>query len=170
MRTLLIGSLAACCVVGATLVPASGASAAINLRVPFYASVSGTAQLTSQSTGTFTGSGYAMYLGAVTNHGSVVAFFDEPSATCPNGFASMNTETFTARDGETLSIQSSDVTCPIGDPQTSTQFRGTGHWTVTGGTGRFAKTTGSGSYVGYANFGHNFSFAFSGSIRQTGGE
>jgi hypothetical protein len=144
--------------------PATSGASAAGLPAPFFASVSGVAQLTSPSTGTFTGSGFATYLGYVRETGGVVAHFDQPSSTCANGFASTNTETFTARSGDTLSLESTDVTCPIGDPRTTTQFRGTGHWVVTGGTGRYADVTGSGRYAGYANFGHRFRFVFSGRI------
>ena len=157
-------SIASVVVAAGTLLGAPGASADPGPSIPFMVSVTGSAQLTSQTTGTFAGSGTASHMGAISNGGGVTAFFDQPSDTCPNGFRSVNTETFTAANGATLSIQSADVTCPVG-PQSPGQFRGTGQWRVTGGTGRFSSTTGQGTYSGFADFtGQTFAFRFTGEL------
>lgn len=159
-----IVSIAAIAVAAGAPLGAQGASAEPGHGIPFKVSVTGTAQLTSQTTGTFAGTGTASHMGAITNSGGVTAFFNEPSNTCLNGFQSVNTETFTAADGATLSIQSADVTCPVG-PQDPGQFRGTGQWHVTGGTGRFSGTTGKGTYSGFADFtGQSFAFTFVGEL------
>ena len=56
-------------------------------------------------------------------------------SSCPGGVANINLEKLIAAHGVTLTITSQDGACPTGPRQ----FRGTGHWTVTGGSGRFSK-------------------------------
>jgi hypothetical protein len=101
--------------------------------------------VTGQTTISFDGSGVATYMGHVTNLGAVV--FTGPGSSCPGGIANVNTEVLTDNHGDTLTISSLDVGCPIGP----NQFRGTGRWTVTGGTGRYDGATGKGSAVGQAD-------------------
>jgi hypothetical protein len=140
---------------------AQGASAT-DPALPFSVNVSGSAVLTSPVAGTFSGSGIATHMGAITNVGTVEAHPEVPRDGCPNGFRSINRETFTAPNGDTLSLQSEDTACPVGPPG---QFHGSGIWTVTGGTGRFAGATGGGPYHGDADFAaETFAFTFTGTI------
>jgi len=114
--------------------------------VPFKASYSGSAAMTSQTTVSFNGSGSATHMGRVTNVGTIS--LTGPDPTCDNGIANTNTENLTDELGDTLTIVSQDVSCPTGPGV----FRGTGRWTVSGGTGRFAGATGEGSAGGGADF------------------
>jgi hypothetical protein len=132
--------------VGAVGIRAIPASAAGTHQVPFSASYSGTAILTSPTSATFSGTGIATYLGASTNEAySVVTGLD---SSCPGGLANDHHETLTAANGDTLSLISYDVGCPMGP----SQFHGIGHWVVTGGTGRFSGATGQGSFDGHSDF------------------
>jgi hypothetical protein len=131
------------------------------LGIPFQARVAGTATLTGATTGTFSGTGLATLMGSISNLGGVLAAPDQPSDSCPNGFHSVNTETFTAADGATLSVRSDDVTCPVGPGR----YQGIGHWTVIAGAGRFAGASGQGSYQGLADFAaRSFTFTFTGKV------
>ncbi len=145
---------------GSIALGANSVSAAGHL-VPFHASFSGVAVETSPTSGILEGSGNASHMGSTTNEGQVHAFFDEPRAGCPFGFRSTNDETFTAANGDTLTIHSEDVACPQGPGQ----FQGTGHWVVTGGTGRFSDAAGEGSYAGFVDFSAGtFDISFTGDI------
>jgi hypothetical protein len=129
--------------VGIRAIPVSAASAH---QVPFSASYSGTAILTSPTSATFSGMGTATHLGTSTNEAySVVT---GPDSSCPGGLANNHYETLTAANGDTLSLISYDVGCPMGPGQ----FHGIGHWVVTGGTGRFSGATGQGSFDGHSDF------------------
>src|SRR5947199_206208 len=77
-----------------------------------------------QTSVSFVGAGTATHLGHVTTVGAVV--FTGADSTCPGRIANVNTETLTDDDGDTLTITSQDVGCPIGPGQ----FHGTGEWTV----------------------------------------
>jgi hypothetical protein len=133
-------------VLGAVGLRAIPASAAGTHQVPFSASYSGKAILTSPTSATFSGTGIATYLGASTNQGnSVVTGLD---SSCPGGLANNHYETLIAANGDTLSLISYDVGCPMGPGQ----FHGIGHWVVTGGTGRFSDATGQGSFDGHSDF------------------
>ena len=84
--------------VGIRAIPVSAASAH---QVPFSASYSGTAILTSPTSATFSGTGIATHLGASTNEAySVVT---GPDSSCPGGLANDHHETLTAANGDTLS-------------------------------------------------------------------
>jgi hypothetical protein len=115
-------------------------------QLPFQASYSGSAAMTSPTTVSFNGSGNATHMGRITNVGTID--LTGPDGSCSGGIANVNTETLTDNHGDTLTIVSQDVSCPTG----SGQFQGTGQWTVTGGTGRFAGATGQGSADGGADF------------------
>lgn len=122
--------------------PASAASGQTSFKV----TLSGTATLTGETTVSFSGSGTGTRMGHTTNDGSVV--LTGPDSSRPNGVANVNREKLTNNDGDTLTIMSQDVSCPIG----SGQYHGTGQWIVTGGTGRFEGATGQGSLDGSADF------------------
>src|SRR5262249_2263759 len=83
------------------------------------------------------------------NLGSVV--FTSGTPACAGGVPNDQTEILTAANGDSLTIVSSDVACPVGDPALL-RFHGTGHWVVTGGTGRFSGVSGQGSYEGHGDF------------------
>jgi hypothetical protein len=75
--------------------------------------------------------------------------------------ANVNTETLTAADGDTLTLTSDDVACPIGPGV----FHGSGNWVVTGGTGRFSGATGHGTLAGQSDFNRGvFAFRVTGAI------
>ncbi len=131
-RVLLVMLVAMLIALGAMGIRAIPVSAASTHQVPFSASYSGTAVLTSPTSATFSGKGIATYLGASTNEGDSVV--TGPDSSCPGGLANDHYETLTAANGDTLSLISYDVACPI-EPG---PFHGTGHWVVTGGTGRFS--------------------------------
>jgi hypothetical protein len=116
--------------------------------VPFRASFSGTASFVDGNPA-FSGSGIATQLGAITTDGHVeiTGVVDSP---CANGVANINTEVLTAADGDTLTIVSDDVACPVDPGQP--RYHGTGSWHVTGGTGRFAGASGNGSFDGHSDF------------------
>lgn len=126
---------------------ASGAPPAIaSSSLPFSVTVSGSGVWTSQYTVAFSGSGDAVLMGAVTNAGTIEIIGYDSS--CPGGIANINTEVFTAANGDTLYITSQDVSCPTG-PGT---FQGGGSWRAGGGTGRFQGATGSGFGTGSGDF------------------
>jgi hypothetical protein len=143
-----IGAAAIVIAVGTLLCPVSASAATHPL--PFRATFSGTAQLTSPTSASFAGNGSATHLGRVTTVGNAVVT-GLTNTICPAGFANtnVNTETLTAANGDTLTIASDDEGCPTGPGQ----YHGTGHWTVTGGTGRFSGATGDGSFDGHSDFG-----------------
>jgi hypothetical protein len=116
--------------------------------IQFNLTVSGTSTLTSPTSGDLAGGGVGSHLGPVTSMGQVTAHPDQPSGSCPGGFASLNHETLTAAGGDQLEIVSQDIACPQGPGQ----FRGTGEWTVVGGTGRFAAASGNGAFDGVVDF------------------
>ena len=143
-----IGAAAVLVAVGMLLCPVSASAATHPL--PFGATFSGTATLTSQTTASFAGTGTATQMGRVTTVGNaVVTGFT--NTICPGGVANtnVNTETLTAANGDTLTIASDDEGCPTGPGQ----YHGTGHWNVTGGTGLFSGATGDGSFDGHSDFG-----------------
>jgi len=121
---------------------------AAGTQIPFNASYSGSATWTSPTTIALAGTGTASHLGRITNSGTV--YLTDFNSTCPDGpdgVASVNVETLTAANGDTLWIQSHDVACPTGPGL----YHGTGHWTVTAGTGRFSGATGGGPFDGTAD-------------------
>ena len=116
---------------------ASSASAAGPL-VPFKASVSGTV-VPPDLSGAFAlidGTGTASHLGKV----SYKAVGQITGATTDT-----LTETFTAANGDTLTILCNQVLEDLGGGV----LRGTDTWTVIGGTGRFSGASGSGTGVTY---------------------
>jgi hypothetical protein len=128
--------------------------------LPLRATYSGSAAFTSPSTVLFLGSGTATLMGRITNVGNVV--LNGPDVTCSGGIATVNTETLTDPDGDTLTISSQDVACPTGPYQ----FHGTGEWTVTGGTGRFEGASGQGQADGGSDFNvGTFTMSLTGVVR-----
>ena len=143
---------------GVTALTASAAYGA-RAQVPVQGSYSGTAAFTSATTVAFQGTGISSHLGRGTNQGGlVVTGLDN---TCPGGLANVNTETLTAANGDTITLSSHDVACPVAPGV----YEGSGHFTVTGGTGRFRDATGQGTLLGHVNLNQGvFSFQFSGAI------
>lgn len=139
------------------------AAQATDSVVPFGASYSGHAMFTSDTTVSFDGNGIATHLGLGVNDGDIT--ITGPDSSCPDGLANTHIDTLTAANGDSITITAHDVACPIG----FMQFRGTGHWVVTGGTGRFTDATGSGTINGGANFlTQEFSFVMFGTISPPG--
>lgn len=118
-------------------------------QVPFSASFSGTIAFTSPLTTFHVGSGQATHMGRTADTGSVVLGLPDASG-C---YATSDTETLTAANGDQLVVQWHDPACPIGP----TSFHCGGHWVVIGGTGRFADATGSGSFDAEEDFGPGLS-------------
>lgn len=140
-------------------VPVDTAFGAGTRQLPIHGSYSGTVSFTSATTVVFTGAGVAGRLGRGTSQG--IAVVTGPDGTIPGGLDNVNTETFTAANGDTLTITSQDVAVPVAPGVT----HGTGSWTVTGGTGRFLDATGSGTLDGYADFVRGvFAFQLNGTI------
>jgi hypothetical protein len=132
---------------GGALVLGMHPAFASSVEVPFNASFSGGAAITSPSTSAFTGSGHATLMGRTTSAGHA-DFLPPEDSHCQGGVPNTNYETLTAVNGDTLSIVSDDVACPTG----AWRFHGSGHWHVSGGTGRFANTTGEGTFDGHSDF------------------
>ena len=128
-------------------------------QVPIHGSYSGTAAFTSPSTVVFNGIGISRHLGRGTNQGNLVV--TGPDSSCPGGLANVNTETFTAANGDSFTLTSHDVACPVAPGV----FQGTGHYVVTGGTGRFRGATGQGTLYGHVDMNQGlFRFHFTGTI------
>jgi hypothetical protein len=158
-RSLLVLLAAMLIVLGAVGIRAIPVSAASTQQVPFSASYSGTAILTSPTSATFSGTGTATYLGASTNQGNSVV--TGPDSSCPGRLANNHYETLMAANGDTLSLISYDVACPMSPGQ----FHGIGHWVVTGGAGRFSGASGQGTFNGHSDFNQGvFSFQLTGTI------
>ena len=139
---------AATVVAVATVALGTGPASAAGTQIPFNGSYSGSATWTTPTTIALAGTGTGSHLGRITNSGTV--YLTDFNSTCPDGpdgVASINVETLTAADGDTLTIQSDDVACPTAPGL----YHGTGHWTATGGTGRFSGATGGGSFDGTAD-------------------
>ncbi|MDP9222474.1 MAG: hypothetical protein M3P18_01185 [Actinomycetota bacterium] len=152
-RRLLVATLAA----GLLVLGAQSASAT-NSHPSFKATFSGGIGFNADGTISFVGSGSATRMGHITNHGTI---FITGDGSCPGGKTNTNTETLTDNDGNTLTITSHDVGCPIGPGL----FHGTGNWTVTSGTGRYAGASGSGTADGYTDFNSGtFTMTLSGTL------
>jgi hypothetical protein len=137
----------------ARLVSAAGS------QLPLVGSYSGSAAFTGTTTVAFGGKGIATSLGSSANQGYAV--ITGPDGSCPGGIANINYETLTAANGDSLTITSQDVACPV-SPKV---LHGTGQWVVTGGTGRFSGATGQGKIDGYSDFNQNtFVFQLTGTI------
>jgi hypothetical protein len=139
-RRILLGTLAA-----ALLVLWAQSAPAATGHPSFKATFSGGIGLNADGTISLVGSGSSTRMGHITNHGTIVITGD---GSCPGGKTNTNTETLTDNDGNTLTITSQDLGCPISPGL----FHGTGNWAVTGGTGRYANASGSGTTDGYTDF------------------
>ena len=144
----------------ATLVLGATSASAADQGVPLKVQFAGSAAFSGPSSTSFVGSGNASLMGHIATRGDaqITCFPPDPSSRacvspddCPGGVPNVNTETLAAASGDTLTIKSLDIACPIG-PAGSNQYHGTGQWTVQGGTGRFANATGRGSFDGHSDF------------------
>ena len=125
----------------------------------FKANFSGSAQATTQTSVTFTGTGTATHMGRITTNGHLDVTGSDNS--CQGGVANINVETLTADSGDAVTISSNDVACPTGPGQ----YHGSGRWRVTGGTGRFSGTAGGGSLDGHSDFNAGtFTIALTGTL------
>ena len=141
---LLAASASGVVMVAAVLLAAPNV-AAHGAVVPFRLSITGVAQFSSPSAITFSGSGTAWHMGAITSQGTATDF--TPATTCPQaGINNLHTETFTDADGSTVSILSRDIACWEGPALLHCV---TCTWSVTGGTGRFSDARGTGDLDGY---------------------
>ena len=103
--------------------------------------------------------GIATSLGSSATQGH--ADITGPDSSCPGGIANVNCETLTAANGDSLTITSDDVACPI----SPNVFHGTGHWVVVGGTSRFSGTAGQGHIDGHSDFNQGLcSFELTGTV------
>jgi hypothetical protein len=137
--------------------------------VPFRGSYSGAIQFTSPSTAHFTGTGISSYLGrgADTGDVTITGVITDPNAGCVGGIVNANVETLTAANGDSLTITSYDVGCPVSPGL----YHGTGNWTVTAGTGRFSGVSGQGTLDGYSDLNQSkFSFQLTGAISVPNGK
>jgi len=128
-------------------------------QIPFSGSYSGGATFAADGTPLFSGTGSTTQLGRTTIEGYSVFVAGSPN--CSGGIPNDNYETLTAANGDSLSIVSHDVACPIGPYQ----YHGTGNWVVVSGTGRFKDASGQGTFDGQSDFNRGvFSLRLSGSI------
>ena len=140
------------------------AASANDHEVPLQGAYSGVVGFTESGTVYFSGTGNATHLGRSANDGEAV--IAGSSSDCPGGMANVNTETLTAANGDTLTLTSDDVACPISPGV----FEGTGSWWVSGGTGRFSNVTGQGTIDGQSDFNQGvFEFELMGSISAPNG-
>jgi len=155
-RRLSIGAVLGLLVLALSASPASGAE---TTQVPIQGTYSGTAVFATANTVTFQGTGVSSHLGLGTNQG--IAIITGPDSTIPGGLDNTNTETFTAANGDTITVTSQDVAVPVAPGVT----HGTGTWKVTSGTGRFLRATGNGTLSGQADFSRGtFEFELAGTI------
>jgi hypothetical protein len=134
-------------------------------QVPFGGFFSGAVAFGSNGAPQFNGNGIATYLGRITNEGYVV--FTAVPADCVGGVPNDNFETLTAANGDSLTIVSHDVACPIAQ----NVYYGSGHWEVLGGTGRFSDASGHGTLDGYSDFNRGvFYIQLTGTISAPGGK
>ena len=160
VRKLIATAVAVAAAVGLLSIATSASAAG---GPAFKATFSGTAVFTDQTTVAFNGSGKATAMGRITNDGIVDVL--GPDDSCSGGVASVNTEVLTSIDGDTLTISSQDVACPIAPGQ----YHGTGRWSVIAGTGRFAGATGEGFLDGYSDFNvGTFSITLTGIVTRAG--
>jgi hypothetical protein len=110
-------------------------------QIPFRASFTATITTLSATDVYISGTGIATVMGQSTYSGHATA---TGTGSCAGGFANDNYQTLTAANGDTLSLFSHDVACPVGGEY----YHGTGHWVVTSGTGRFSGATGQGTFDG----------------------
>jgi hypothetical protein len=143
---------------------ASPASAAGSQDL-FKAYFSGAVAFGSGGFPVFSGTGQASYLGKISDQGYVV--ITGASATCPGGFSNDHYETLTAANGDSLTLLSHDVACPVAPGV----YDGGGQWQVIGGTGRFSSVTGGGSLEGQSDFNRGvFYIRLTGSLSDPGGD
>ena len=104
---------------------------------PFRSDVSGTVVTTGPGGFSLSGSGQSISLGRTGYAGSV-----QITSTDSNGvITDVMTETLTAANGDTLTLQCDQTATPVSPGV----LHGTDHWTVIGGTGRFTNASGSGT-------------------------
>lgn len=99
---------------------------AAGIQIPFRGSLSGTVAFGSAGFPVFSGKGIFTQMGLVKNQGYVV--FTTASADCAGGVPNDNYETLTAANGDSLSIVSHDVACPIAP----NLYHGSGEWELLG--------------------------------------
>jgi hypothetical protein len=107
-RRLSIGAVLGLLVLALSASPASGAE---TTQVPIQGTYSGTAVFSTANTVAFQGTGVSSHLGLGTNQG--IAVITGPDSTIPGGLDNTNTETFTAANGDTVTVTSQDVAVPV---------------------------------------------------------
>jgi hypothetical protein len=146
-------------VVGAIGLAALPAAAATT-QLPFAGTYSGAAAFTTEATVSFSGRGVSTLVGLSTDDGMALITGSD-SSRCPDGLANVHTETLTAANGDSLTLISQNVACPISPGV----YHGTGHYRITGGTGRFRDATGQGVFEGRSDFNQGrFRFTLTGTI------
>jgi hypothetical protein len=143
----------------------TGATAAYaaDRQVPFAGSYTGIAGFGSNGAPVFSGTGTATQLGHSASAGYVV--FTTAPAACAGGVPNDNYEILTAANGDSFTIVSHDVACPIGPYE----YHGSGNWEVVPGSGmgRFTGVTGQGTFDGQSDFGQGtFAMQLTGTISE----
>ena len=106
--------------------------------VPFNGSATGSFTATSPTTVVLAGTGNYEHLGKTTFAGISTT---TGAAAC-GGFTAAEQDTYTAANGDVVSLSVNDSLCPTSTPHV---FQVIGSFTITGGTGRFADASGSGT-------------------------
>ena len=145
-RRIVIGGVAAAIAVGQLVAPSTAGAAPSKSR-DFMLTASGRLVLGGPLVVRFDGSGSSNLLGAVQNSGAA-AITGVSISPCIGGLVNTNVETYTTSSGDTLTLTSQDVACPVG----LLALHGTGRWTVTGATGSLVGVTGSGTIEGGGSF------------------
>ena len=134
-----------------------------SLFVPFSGSYAGTVAHTANPFVNLSdATGSATYLGPGTSKGTTtIGGFDD--TTCVGGITNVQLYTLAAANGDTLTLTSYDLACPV--TLAPGLYRGIGNWYVSGGTGRFKGATGTGTADGQIDLvGLRFTITLSGTI------
>ena len=115
-------------------------------QVPFKAGVVSAMSGPQGGPYTLAGEGWAQHAGRVVTAGSLTI---TGSAACADGFAVQIEDTFSAANGDEVSILMIVQACPT---EVAGVYDGNGSYTVQGGTGRFSEATGAGVFVGVGDF------------------
>jgi hypothetical protein len=132
---LLVVALLILGVVGTGMGPAAAVATASR---PFVASVSGALEPTGETTFELGGAGGALHIGPAGYEATVAITSVDPDT---GVITDVLVETFSAPNGDTLTIKCHQVAEPVGPGV----YAGNDEWSVIGGTGRFSGATGSGT-------------------------
>jgi hypothetical protein len=122
--------------------------AAAGQPAPFRGSYAGTIAVDGNGASSFSGAGQAAQLGPSTSQGHIV--YTTAPASLAGDIPHDDFETLTFADGDSFTIVSHDVACPIGPKQ----YDCSGNWEVVAGsgTGRLTGVTGQGTFDGHSDY------------------